>query len=270
VGCSGASDMAASNFSRALPLILKHEGGWSNHPADPGGATMRGVTQATYDHWRAKWGKPSQSVRNISDAELSAIYKAGYWDQVGGDTLWAGVDYAAFDAAVNSGPGRARQWLSKALGSSDHSETVKRLCAQRRGFVRGLRTWSTFGKGWSSRIAAVEAKGVSWALSAMGKPNVPKELEQERDSANTSSKANGGAAAGTVAGGGAAGSRLDPSTFDWTAWVAVVVIAAGIGLLIFFFVRRALIHHRRAKAFEAEAASILGSAEPVQKEPAGG
>ena len=36
------------NFRRALSLVLKHEGGWADHPKDPGGATMKGVTLASF------------------------------------------------------------------------------------------------------------------------------------------------------------------------------------------------------------------------------
>jgi lysozyme family protein len=250
--------MAAQNFGRALPLVLKHEGGFSNHPADPGGATMKGVTQATYNDWRRRWGKPQQSVRLITDAELKAIYKAGYWDTVNGDTLFSGVDYAAFDAAVNSGPGAAEKWLLRAVGSSDHSETVKRLCAARLAFVRSLKTWATFGKGWASRIASVEAKGVAWALSSMGRSpgQVQKDLEAEKKDASKSATKNGTAAGGTAAGGGAGATQLDPSTFDWTAWLMVGLIAAFLIFLIVFFIRKALIHWERAVAYEEEARAV--------------
>ena len=58
-----------SNFERALAVVLRFEGGWSNHPRDPGGATMKGVTQKVYDRWRSKRGEPTQSVRTITEVE---------------------------------------------------------------------------------------------------------------------------------------------------------------------------------------------------------
>ncbi len=98
--------MAAANFERALSLVLKHEGGFADHPADPGGATMMGITQATLAEWR---GRPvtKDEVRALSRVEAGAIYRARYWDAVKGDDLPSGLDLAAFDYAVNSGPARA-------------------------------------------------------------------------------------------------------------------------------------------------------------------
>ncbi|MEZ5552415.1 MAG: glycosyl hydrolase 108 family protein [Pseudomonadales bacterium] len=87
-----------------------HEGGWADHPRDPGGATMKGVTLATYRrHFGAKQDK--NELKNNSDKELERIYRAGYWDVCQCDRLPSGVDYAVFDAAVNSGPGHSIRWL---------------------------------------------------------------------------------------------------------------------------------------------------------------
>ena len=91
------------NFDLALRALLKLEGGYVNHPADPGGATNKGVTQAVYDDWRAARGLMKQSVRLIAPPEVSAIYRKQYWDAVSGDKLPSGLDYAVFDFAVNSG-----------------------------------------------------------------------------------------------------------------------------------------------------------------------
>ncbi len=86
--------------------MLKHEGGWADHPKDPGGATMKGVTLATYRRHFGK-NKSKRALRNISDDDLGQIYRSGYWDKCRCDRLPSGVDYAVFDAAVNSGPGRS-------------------------------------------------------------------------------------------------------------------------------------------------------------------
>ena len=103
-------------FDTCLAETLKWEGGWSNHPRDPGGPTMRGIIQRVYDGWRDNHGLPRRSVREIADHELRDIYRRSYWDQVRGDELPPGVDLAVFDFAVNSGPARAAKYLQRVLG----------------------------------------------------------------------------------------------------------------------------------------------------------
>lgn len=97
------------NFDYALGRVLGHEGGFSDHPEDNGGETMWGITHRTYDAYRRAKGLPTQSVQEITRSEMIEIYRREYWDAVRGDDLPAGVDYAIFDFAVNSGPGRAAQ-----------------------------------------------------------------------------------------------------------------------------------------------------------------
>lgn len=167
--------MTAANYKASLDKVLVHEGGFSNHPKDPGGATMKGVTQAVYDTYRVKSGLAKQTVAKISDAELQAIYRNNYWNAVRGDDLPAGVDYVVFDGAVNSGPSRSIKWLQQALGITADGvigpQTLKMLdacvpnvlidsiCDRRLVFLKSLDTWPTFGKGWASRVAEVRADG---------------------------------------------------------------------------------------------------------------
>lgn len=166
-------------YSECIPLILHHEGGYVNHPADPGGATNKGVTQKTYDAWRDKQGLPRQSVRNIADSEVHAIYRRDYWDAIRGDDLPAGVDYAVFDFAVNSGINRASRFLQDvvrvpsdgkigpatiaAAKAMDPRDVVNRLCDARMAFLRGLNTFPTFGRGWTARVDEVRVKALGWA-----------------------------------------------------------------------------------------------------------
>ena len=89
------------NFASSLAHVLKHEGGWADHPRDPGGATMKGVTLATYSDWLGRQATKDE-LRAISDEHLRTIYKARFWDAVRGDELPSGVDYVVFDMAVNS------------------------------------------------------------------------------------------------------------------------------------------------------------------------
>jgi lysozyme family protein len=100
----------------ALQMLLRHEGGWSNHPADKGGATFNGVTQGTYDQWRAKKKLVKQSVRKASAEEIRNLYKEQYWDAARCDRLPWPISYLCFDAAVNSGVSRGVRWVQAGLG----------------------------------------------------------------------------------------------------------------------------------------------------------
>lgn len=166
------------NFDECLAEILKHEGGWADHPRDPGGATMKGVTIGTYAQFKGR-KVTKDELRAISDADLRAIYRRKYWDVVKGDDLPAGLDLVAFDAAVNSGPARGARWLQQALGvkvdgqigpetiakarRAPHAATIEAALDLRLVFVRSLKTWPTFGKGWSKRISDVRATALAMA-----------------------------------------------------------------------------------------------------------
>lgn len=158
------------NFQRALSLVLKSEGGWSDNAADPGGATMKGVTIATFRRYIDPKAT-KDDLRHITDAQLAKVYREQYWNAVGGDQLPDGVDYATFDFAVNSGPGRAARYLQSVVGAPmdgaigpatldavakmPASAIIDRLCDARLAFLKSLGTWGTFGKGWSARVASV-------------------------------------------------------------------------------------------------------------------
>lgn len=103
------------HLEQSLEWLLEEEGGFSNHPADRGGATMYGVTQATYNSWRKAVNKPQQPVSKITHEEAFRLYKSMFWDEAGCDKLPWPVSYMVFDAAVNSGPSRATKWLQEAL-----------------------------------------------------------------------------------------------------------------------------------------------------------
>ena len=166
------------NFKKALKHVLVHEGGWADHPKDPGGATMKGVTLATYRRHFGK-AKSKNDLRNIADEELEQIYRSGYWGKCRCDELPVGVDYAVFDAAVNSGPGRGARWLQAAVGAKQDGgigpKTLSRveehdpiqvtgvMCDRRLSFLRSLDTWPTFGKGWGRRVEGVRATAIAMA-----------------------------------------------------------------------------------------------------------
>ena len=158
------------NYPQALKQVLKYEGGYVDHPKDPGGPTNKGVTQAVYDNWRKSQNLSTQSVRAIADSEVAAIYKNLYWDRVRGDDLPSGVDFAVFDYAVNSGVSRAAKTLQAVVGVTQDGvigpatiQATKTYVAmsitnRRLAFMQSLSIWSTFGKGWSARIADVKAQ----------------------------------------------------------------------------------------------------------------
>ncbi len=172
--------MAASSYNEALRRLLVHEGGYSNHPSDPGGPTNFGITIFDY----RKYVKPDATaadVRAMKLDEAKTIYRAKYWDAQRCDELPAGVDYAVFDYGVNSGIGRSGKVLRRVLGLSDNTSVVNdavvaaaraidakalivAICDERLRFLQSLRTWDVFGAGWGRRVA--EVKQVALALAA--------------------------------------------------------------------------------------------------------
>lgn len=219
-----------SNFAFCLKEVLRHEGGWSDHPNDPGGATMRGITIGTYSQWKGR-RMSKEALRAITDEEVAAIYKRNYWDKVRGDDLPSGLDFVAFDAAVNSGPARGAKWLQQALGvAADGKIGPKTLAAAeaanvpvaiqaalnaRLAFMRSLRTWPTFGKGWTRRIdgvrkAAMDLAHVKQTPVSVTRPaphvnaEAPKRPAQRKDAPKSPAPKTDalGAVAGGVAGAG--------------------------------------------------------------------
>lgn len=160
------------NLADCLWGVTAREGGFVNDPQDSGGATNHGVTQHEYDHWRALKGLPLRSVRLIEDAEVEAIYKQLYWDACSCSDLPDGLDYAVFDFAVNSGPFKAASVLQQIVGAHvdghigpvtifavyqhEPRDLVAALCDARVVFLKGLKNYPHFGKGWLRRVSEVE------------------------------------------------------------------------------------------------------------------
>jgi lysozyme family protein len=164
------------NLVRAVEHMMKSEGGFVNHPLDPGGMTNLGVTQRVWEEWI---GHPvdEKAMRALTPAIVAPMYKKKYWDTVAGDSLPSGVDLAVFDFSVNSGPGRAAKMLQRVLGvkqdgdigektlakatSVDSSKLIADYNIVRLDFLQALPAWDTFGKGWSNRVAAVTADAIT-------------------------------------------------------------------------------------------------------------
>ena len=150
--------MTAANYTACYKFTEAFEGGRSDNPADPGGRTMCGVTQRTYEDWRRRHGSPPRNVFESTSAERAAIFCEEFWDSVHGDTLPAGVDLAVFDLAVNSGPGTAREILARCGGPKVPArKLIQDICTHRLVILHGLRNWRVFGRGWGRRVAACEA-----------------------------------------------------------------------------------------------------------------
>ena len=155
-------------FSKALAKVLKHEGGFVDHPADPGGATNKGVTQKTYDRYLRDRNTASRSVRDITDFEVEEIYRLYYWNRIKGDDLPSGLDYCVFDTSVLFGPGRAARFLQLSVGvsadgvigpitlaaaeDSEVPSVVDDICDKRLAYLRTRKHWPVFGRGWTNRI----------------------------------------------------------------------------------------------------------------------
>ena len=164
-----------SNFDYCLPKFLRHEGGYVDHPRDPGGATNMGVTIANFRRYVKRNGTKAD-LRRITREQVAKVFKAHYWDKVKGDALPSGVDYAVADFAINSGPSRAAKYLQAVVGvkqdgkigpatltavdAMDPATIVKRLCANRLAFMKRLRIWSTFGRGWKRRVDEVRRESL--------------------------------------------------------------------------------------------------------------
>ncbi len=181
--------MARSRFDICLDAVLRHEGGYVDHPADPGGATNLGITHKTLARWRriSPWWKlPKSEVQALQRPEAARIYRASYWDRCRLSQLPPGLDLALFDFAVNSGPDRAIRTLQAELGVAADGQIgpltldaverqasrkglgpmIEALCDRRLGFLRRLPTFPTFGRGWTARVAGIRAAALAMAKAA--------------------------------------------------------------------------------------------------------
>ena len=240
-----------STLPAFMPQLLKHEGGYVDHPKDPGGATNMGITIGTLSRWR---GRPvtKAEVRALTREEAEKIYREWYWNKIDADLLPAGPDAALFDVAVNSGVGRAKAWLPLISGKSP-VDAVKAVCARRRAFFRSLRTFDVFGKGWMRRVNEVEAWCIAWAVKIAG-GDVKGRLQAEAaDSKDVERKASAGAAVTGTGGGGGAVAAGQADKVDWA-----VLLAVGIPVLLALVVLiwLAVAHASRADAMKEAAENV--------------
>jgi lysozyme family protein len=223
-----------ARFERCVAEVLRHEGGFAQHPSDPGGATKYGITRATLSRWRGR-DASVDDVRALTEAEAREIYLARYWNVLRCDELPLGVDLAVFDWGVNSGPARAARALQRLVGATvdgvigretiraalraDSRATIDALCDDRLAWLRGLETWETFGVGWSRRVEAVRA-----AALAMARQGLPLAEAAQTDTVRASA-----AAVSAVAAAAAAVQEVLPAI---EALVPLVERVGAVGLIV--------------------------------------
>ena len=238
-------------FQRALALLRVTEGGFSDDPDDPGGRTMKGVTQRTYDFFRRMKGWPKQDVKNITDGEVAEIYRGQYWDAVRADELPFGVAYCVFDAAVNSGPGQAAKWLQQVIGAgvdgvvgsetlalasaTDPIDLINQYCDRRLRFMRRLPHWWKFKNGWTRRVQEVREQSIAWSRAGDAKPSQapvqePKAVGPEKKTATAKDMISDpsaiGAIGGLVGSTGALASGSGPVQYAIAGVLVIVALAA--------------------------------------------
>ena len=167
----------SNKFSEALEVILHHEGGYVNHPKDPGGETNLGVTKRVYEDFGGE-----KEMKELVKEDVEPIYKKNYWDRVKGDDLPEGLDLCIFDFAVNAGPGRAAKFIQRLVNTTvdggigpntlkcinDYvkentiEETIEKYQTMRQEYYESLSTFKTFGRGWTRRVDEVTEKAISW------------------------------------------------------------------------------------------------------------
>lgn len=257
--------MSSTNFEACLTQVLRHEGGFVNHPEDPGGATNMGITIGTLSLHLGRRATVSE-VRNLSRATVAEIYRKRYWKPVQGSHLPVGIDLVVFDAAVNSGPARGVRWLQAALGvardgkigpvtasaarNQSVPKVIERACVARMSFLRGLRHWGTFGRGWSRRVAGVEVEALRMHQVSAG--YTASKIAQKTDEAkraalakaDTAKKAGAAQAAGGVAV-PAGAAQFDNVPADVIPWL----IVAGVVVAVLVILRAQLRNrHQLARA----------------------
>ena len=159
--------MASQNYQACLDMILHHEGGYVNHPKDPGGETNLGVTKRVYEDWGG-----TKDMKDLEVEDVAPIYRKNYWDRIKADDLPSGLDLCVFDFGVNAGTGRAAKYLQTMIGtvadggigpntlralanyveSEGVEAAIKNYQAERQSYYESLSTFETFGRGWTRRV----------------------------------------------------------------------------------------------------------------------
>jgi lysozyme family protein len=162
-----------SNFQECLDLVLKSEGGWVNHPSDPGGETNLGVTRRV---WEEYVGHPVKTMKNLTKDDVAPLYKLKYWKPCYAEVLPRGLDFVVFSMGVNAGSGRSVKLLQSSIGSvpdgiigpttrrlisnSNTATLISKFSNTRREYYKSLKTFPIFGKGWLARVDREEKEAL--------------------------------------------------------------------------------------------------------------
>jgi lysozyme family protein len=163
----------ASNFKECLELVLKSEGGWVNHPSDPGGETNLGVTKRV---WEEYVGHPVKTMKDLTKDDVAPMYELKYWRPCYCEVLPRGLDFVIFSMGVNAGPGRSVKLLQQSIGcvpdgvigprtrelisASNSANLIAKFSETRREYYRSLKTFPIFGKGWLVRVDREEQEAL--------------------------------------------------------------------------------------------------------------
>ena len=161
------------NFGHCLDLVLKSEGGWVNHPSDPGGETNLGVTKRVWEEWV---GHPVESMKNLTKDQVAPLYEQKYWRPCYGEVLPRGLDLVVFSMGINAGPGRSVKLLQQSIGcvpdgiigprtrglicESNIATLISKFSESRRDYYRTLKNFPVFGKGWLARVDKEEQEAL--------------------------------------------------------------------------------------------------------------
>lgn len=158
-----------ANWKRSIQLVLQSEGGYVDHPSDPGGRTNLGVTQSVWENWIGHVSNEKE-MRSLTPEMVEPLYKKKYWDACRCDDLPSGIDYLVFDFAVNAGVGRSAKTLQTVVGTTPDGaigsktiaavnttdDLINKFSDEKARFYKSLPTFSVFGRGWVSRIEHVK------------------------------------------------------------------------------------------------------------------
>lgn len=245
--------MAQNNFEACHKVTSKYEGGFVNHPADPGGATNWGITRAVLADWR-KRPVSVEEVRTMPYSEALSIFKRKYWDPVGAEGMPKGVDLACYDWGVNSGVARGRKAYSDFANISSPVDRVKAIMAARRSFFSAIiarnNKLSAFKKGWANRVAGVEAYALKMAYEArnLTPAQVQEKLTEEAATARKTAdkkqkQANAAGGGAAITGAGTAVAAWDLQTVAFCGMIVLVI-----GFVAFMAMRAAQGERARVEA----------------------
>lgn len=267
--------MTAANWDNCFALTIASEGSkLDRNPKDRGNWTSGKINVGELKGSKygiAAFVYPNVDIANLTRSGAQEIYRRDYWPKVAGDNQPQGVDLIAWDICVNSGASRALKIEAQALNSQittatglaakatqepDKVSLIKKMCALRASFYRGLSTFVTFGRGWLARNATMEANGVRMALAAanVAPAEIKKKLQTEAGAASKKASSSGKAA------GGAASGPVTSPAVDWHSleWSQIIMLGVGVAVLAaaaIVFLHWFRNHNERAKAYAAVASA---------------